>query len=400
MGLTEVSALPHAGGERDPSAAPSPMKAPALCLLLAFGCAAAPRPVGVTVVLEGAVSRSPAVRRAVEAPLDPSVELHVARLEASEAPPSAEAPLEARIAAARQAYQETLELDACVDALSDPGTVDAALASGDRGGAARALTYLAACLDARGDAEPAAAVAARLGALGLDVPEAAGGVTPRVETLLSDAVRAAASASRVTFEVRSEPAGARVAIDGLDAHCTTPCERRLIEGDHVVALSRDGSEDAWERVRVAAGGARTIALAPATPERAAAQWRARYGGARDSWPALQLLQTAVRDRRVALLDGGGAGEGGLRLRAALAVDDDVPLRVERLVPPASLAEGTRGVLRDLLTSAGVIPPRPIVEEPLFWIAVAAAAVVAAAITGALLYQPEVRVPVGVLGRAP
>ncbi|MDQ3033371.1 MAG: hypothetical protein M3Y87_13205, partial [Myxococcota bacterium] len=114
-------------------------------LLAACGGA---RPVGVTVVLEGATAESAEVRHALAEPIDPAVTLRIARVPAARQGASADdegTALGSRIAAARSAYVETLDFGACIEALSDAELVPDALARGDREGAARALTFLCAC---------------------------------------------------------------------------------------------------------------------------------------------------------------------------------------------------------------------------------------------------------------
>lgn len=375
----------------------------ALAACALAGCGASLAPAGVTVVLEGSAPRAE-VRRALETPIDPAVALRPVELEdapAARATDPADDTLALRIASARRAYVETLELDACVDTLGDPALVHQALARGARERAARALTFLAACLHARGDETAAVAVARRLAVHGLDVPAAAGAVSPRVESLLAEAVASVASAPRIALDVRSEPEGAEVSLDGRAVACRTPCRIELVAGEHVVALAAEGRESTWERVQVDAHAARELAfeLAPASPGLAAAQWRERHRAAPDAWPSLRLLQVAARDRRVVLL-WTERDEALVRLRAALAIDDAPPRRVERAAPADALEEATRAALRDLLAAAGVIPPRPIEEEPLFWIALIGAAAVAGGITGAILYEPPVENPVSVIGRAP
>ncbi|MDQ3038136.1 MAG: PEGA domain-containing protein, partial [Myxococcota bacterium] len=200
--------------------------------------------------------------------------------------------------------------------------------------------------------------------------------------------------------VRSRPPGARVRVDGNPVACRAPCALELAPGEHVVSLSLDAREDAHRVVRAEAGEPVELAvdLEPASPEIAAAQWRARHGEGIETWASLRLLQSAVRDRRVALLIG-EPEEDGLRLRASLAIDGARPRRIERLAGAEEIAETTRATLRDLLVQAGLVPPRPLYEEPLFWAAAIGAAALAAGITAIVLYQPDVQHPVFVVGRS-
>jgi hypothetical protein len=362
-----------------------------LALSLFAACGTAPRPTGVTIVLEGAARD---VRGALADPIDPAVRLRVTDVPAPR-PIDRDTELESALARARTAYVETLDMPGCIEALSPPSLVIDALARGDRDGAARALTYLCACHLAAGDIAAAERTAERLGVLGLAVPDA-DAISPRAESVLANAAARAAEAARAPIAVGTIPAAARILVDGRDAGCTTPCAIELAPGAHVLAFSLDGHDDTHVVAR-APGDAVEVELRPASPERAARQWRERHSGAPDSWGSLRLLMTAVRDRRVALLTGIPSGDTYL-LRASLAIGSERPLRVERSAARATLDESARAALRDLLTRAGVIPPRPIHEEPLFWIAIAAAAGLAAGITAGLSWEPEIRTPVSVIGR--
>jgi hypothetical protein len=372
------------------------MRSFAIGLALLGGCGGARAPIGVTVVLEGAPAASPAVREVLAEPLDPSVELRVAGVPtAGGAVDPAAVDLDRRLAAARRAYVETLEFDACAESLADAGLVTGALARGDRTAAARTIALLTACRLAGGDADGASRAAAQLGVLGLAVPDEAASMSPRAEQLLAQAVVDASSLERAELQIETEPAGAAVRVDGRDTTCRSPCSVELARGEHVVAASLDGREDAHALADAPRDAPLAIALAPAQPDVAAAQWRARYAAEIESAGSLRLLQTAVRDRRVLLVVGTGDGSS-LRLRAALAVDDAQPLHVERVVR-ADAPEDARGLLRDILSSGGIIPPRSIAEEPLFWIALVGGAALAAGITAGLLYEPEVLTPIVVRG---
>ncbi|MEZ4338823.1 MAG: PEGA domain-containing protein [Sandaracinaceae bacterium] len=367
-------------------------------LLALLGACGGPalRPTGVSVVLSGATAGRDEVTSALAAPLDPAVRIRVARPEPS-APPAPLA-LEAAVAAARADYVETADMAACAERLGPFVPIAQALARGERELAGRALAFLAACHLAAGDPEAARRTADLLGVLDLPVPSsAAEGISPAAEGLLADARAAAHAATPVPLEVRSAPEGARVSIDGRPTACATPCTSLVGPGRHVVTLMADGFDDASDVVEVTEATQLALTLAPASPATATAQWWARHEGAPETWPSLRLLQVAAGDRRLVLLSGAPAEEG-LQLRAALVVDDRPPRRIERFAAAGSVADVTRDALRDLLRDAGVIPPRPLVEEPLLWILTVGGAAIAALVTGLALYEPEVRVPVGVIGR--
>jgi hypothetical protein len=366
-----------------------------LALLVALsGCGAPLRATGVTLVSVGAPVE---IAELAGAPIDPSVELRPVDAPSVAAPPH-DVALAAALADARAAYLETLDFATCLELLAPPGLVHDALARSDREPAARVITMRAACHLAAGDEGAAEREADRLAVLGLPIPDLADAISPRAEAMLADAVARVTDVPGVTIEVRSDPAGASVGLDGRAAGCTTPCRLEVAPGEHFVVLALDAHEDGRAVVHTDAPAV-VATLTPSGAERAAQQWAERHAGAPDSWPSLRLLQVALRDRRILLVTGAQAPEGWL-LRVALSVDAEVPRRLERLVGPDDPAEGARAALRDLLSEAGLIPPRPILEEPLFWTGLGLAAAIAAGIAVGVLYQPSITHPVRARGEIP
>jgi hypothetical protein len=225
--------------------------------------------------------------------------------------------------------------------------------------------------------------AAALAGFGLALPDDAGAVTPDVEAILVAALDRAGAAARLTVEVDGR-AGARLTIDGRPAECALPCTVALAPGDHVVAVTADGAAPAWRVIRVPVAGPVTIPQAPAAPALALAQWRARAGRGLplDDDAGLALLAQGAGVRRLVYL---GAGE---RLRGALVVDGLVKARGARA--PGEVA----ALVHDLTTRGGLVPAPPLWRRPRFWGALGVAAAAAAAITAAIVLEPEVRTEVG------
>ena len=363
--------------------------------LVCSGCGAAMVPRGVAVVLEGPREAVDAVARELEAPLDPSVAVRVAEVPPPRTWPTAQEDLPARIIEARRAYRETLEFDRCIALLEPPEALDAWLARGERGVAAQALAWLSACHAAAGDAASAARVARELAVRRLPLPSDLDAISPSAERILGDAQAEVAGEEASELSITSVPPGARVEIDGRARCDATPCTAVVADGTHLVRVSADGFEPAILRVEGSAPIAAT--LAPVSPETAADEWHQRDSAARDAWPALRSLAAAVRERRVVRLV--IAGGEPLRLSAALAADDAPPRRAERSVDGEPGSAG-RALLVDLLREAGVIPPRSLLEEPLLWISIAAAAALAAGITFGVLYTPDVQTELSLRGGAP
>lgn len=359
-------------------------------LLFALGCGAAAPPRTVRLASTG-LARELA-ETALAEPLDPRVVVELATLEPPAPPASSAAELEARLSRARTAYVETLDFDACRAELAEPRLVVEALEAGERALGSRLLFWRAACELAAGDAASASETTARMASARLRVPEGADLASPRVEALIAESVSTLDAQPRATVSFTSEPIGAAIAIDGESASCTTPCDLTLLAGEHVVHASLDGRVSTSERVVLAAGTTTAWRgdLQQASPDLALTQWTNRYAHTADveSWPSLRLLSLALRARELSFVSASRV-EGALLLRAALAVDDVRPLRAERRVDDAEAAAGLRALLLDLFREAGITPPTPLYEEPLFWIAVVGAAAVAAGVSFAVAYQPGV-----------
>lgn len=299
------------------------------------------------------------------------------------APPE---PPQIEIAAARDAYIAA-DFAACQAALAE---VDppALLAAGHRELAARVLLYRVACHVNAGEPARAGADAAAFAAAGLTVPldEL---VTPDVEALLVAAADAIAGRS-ASLQVRSDPVGARVAVDGAAEECATPCTLTLRPGVHAIGLAADGRAATWRRVTVPADRELAVELAAAEPEQAAAQLLLRLarGGAIDDATSLALAGQAVRARRLVVVDA-SLHARGVRLIAALVADGRPAARAERIASEDRLTAAERGLAHELLAEGGVVPPRaPLWRRPWFWASVAGAAAVGAAVTAYLVFRPD------------
>ncbi|HWO24651.1 MAG TPA: PEGA domain-containing protein [Kofleriaceae bacterium] len=358
--IRPLAALVPAAVALAPACAPTPKHALAVALLVE-GDAAAVGPVAPDAV--------------------PGLELRALALPApaSTPTPAPTGDVAALVTRARAAYAQG-EHDACRAALTRVDLV-AVLAAGERGVAARALTLEAACAYGARRVADAQAAAARLAALALTLPEAA--VAIEVEAMIGKAIAEAGARPRHPLAVRGE-AGARLAVDGRPAGCTLPCTIDLPAGDHVLAAEADGFAPAAQLVRVPDAGAAALTQAPASPELAGRQWRARLGR---GLPPADLTGAALLARltgapRVVLL------QGGARVSGALVVDG------------ALAATGTRGrgeapaLVRELAYDARVLRRPPLWARPWFWIAATGATLLAAGATVAVTYEPEVRTRVG------
>jgi hypothetical protein len=165
----------------------------------------------------------------------------------------------------------------------------------------------------------------------------------------------------------------------------------------VVTGEADGFERVVRLARVTGEGARlSLALEEASPERAAAQWRARVARSTtvDASASIALLARATRARRLVVLHALEEGRSA-RVRGALAVDGRVLARAERGPSDGEPEETASAVLRELLVEGEVIEPaKEVWESPWLFIGIGLAAAAAAALTAALLYERGTRTEVG------
>jgi len=346
----------------------------ALCLAALGACAPTPKhPLAVALLVEGDAAAVGEVAPGAVSGL----ELRALALPAPAPPPESDAA--AQITRARSAYAQG-DHDACRAELARVDLVRV-LAAGERGLAARAVTLEAACAYGARRPADAQAAAAHLATLGLALPEAA--VAIEVEAMIGKAIAAAGAQPRRPLAVAGE-AGARLAVDGRAAGCALPCTVDLPAGDHVLAVEADGFEPAARLVRVP--DTRTVALAqaPASPELAARQWRARLGrGLPAADPVgVALIARLAREPRVVLLQGGARVDGALIVGGALAAS----------------GTGRRGeapaLVRELAYDGRLLRRPPLWARPWFWIAASGATLLAAGTVIAVTYEPEVRTRVG------
>lgn len=323
----------------------------------------------VTVVVEGPAAED---AKAAVAKSSLPVELRLATRPAVQ-PVPAPSDWNTRLAAARRHYIGARFVE-CLRELEGDGAVTELLARRERTLAARLLTWRAACHTGAQQAEPARLAAEALGVLQLSIPDDVASTTPDVEALLSRAIASVNARPVRSLALTSTPAGATVDLDGRSAACITPCVMQLPEGKHVVQVSADGYTPAAREV----SGDLELALEPAPPELAAAQYAARRekGEPADSDASLRLLSNSLRAPRLVVLSSDPAM--GRTLRGALAVDGAIVARAER--------EGDAdGLLRDLLVRGRVVEEAPpLYARWPFWVAVGAAAVAAGVTTAVIV----------------
>ncbi|MCC6996274.1 MAG: PEGA domain-containing protein [Deltaproteobacteria bacterium] len=336
----------------------------------------------VTVVVAGDAALARQVRGRLGQPLGFKAQLRLASLPDREAPAVPVAGLDRDLAAARQAYVDA-DVTRCLELLAGDRHLTL-LAQARAAEAARVLFWRLACDVAAGDDLAASADAGNFAAMGLSVPPDADVISPEVEARIA----AAAPRQQHTLTIASSSTGARVLVDGRWRGCVTPCKLDVAAGDHVIAVEADGFMPASRILRVDTASTVEFDLAPASPTVAAQQWLRRHGaGDLEGTTALNLLAIAVRARTMVLLVVDRRERG--RLRGVLTSDGLVLARGEASWGSAQ----PRDLVRDLLLRAQLLAPPPLYKRAGFWVGLGAAAAVAAGITAALLFEPEVETTV-------
>ncbi len=356
-------------------------------LALAAACAGsggAPGPgagPAVTVVVTGDAVLTAQVRDRLRRPLGFPAELRLANLPGREAPAPVTG-LDGDLAAARQAYVDA-DVTRCLELLAGDRHLGL-LAQARPGEAARVLFWRVACDVAAGDELSTSADAGSFAAMGLAIPPDADVISPEVEARIA----AAAPRQQHRLTIAASSTGARVLVDGRWRGCVTPCTLDLAAGDHVVAVEADGFSPASRVIRLDAPSTEQFELAPASPTVAAQQWLRRHAsGDLEGTTALNLLAIAVRARTLVLLVVDRRDQG--RLRGVLTSDGLVLARAE-----ASWSRGQpRDLLRELMLRAHLLAPPPLYKRAGFWVGLGAAAAVAAGVTAAILFEPEVETTV-------
>jgi hypothetical protein len=357
-------------------------------LFAALGCGHAP-PVPVTVLVDGKAEQVAVLRRLLAPAAVEDLQLRPGTI----APP-ADAELGAAEVAA--AYQDFIAGDGsrCRERLA---TVDLPrlLAHRQRTVVARALLLDARCADGLGATAAADARFAEFASYELELAETSGVLSPSLRPRFDRALAAAGGAPRVRLTVDGAPGG-RVLIDGRLAGCAAPCTPAVSSRVHVVSIEADGAALAWKQLAIEPSGAPEVSLprAVASAAEATQQWHARVGGgfAPDDAVGLRLLPLMARDDRVAYLRiSESARPGGApTLVGAMAVrqpgrEATLSARGQRLT-----LEAAPQLVRQLAIDTKVIAaPRP----RWFWPVLAGSVVITAAVTAALLYQPETRTEV-------
>ena len=155
--------------------------------------------------------------------------------QAAATPPSFGADIDAVARAYREA--DFLRCLAQIEAGLEP---DALLRLGRHAEAARAGTLAAACALGAGDEQEARALLQRLSARDLVDTDVLRQTTPAFQRIAEEERAAAHQRGYVTVEVRTEPEGARVVVNGISRCPAAPCRVHVLRGEHHLIADKLG----------------------------------------------------------------------------------------------------------------------------------------------------------------
>jgi hypothetical protein len=248
------------------------------------------------------------------------------------------------------------------------------LEHGRRREAAQVGTVAAACAMGAGDEVRAREMVRRLLVRELDDPDMLRRTTPQFQHLAEDERAVAQRWGRATVEVRTEPPGASVQVDGTMRCLVSPCRLHLLRGEHIVVTERLGRRSRSLTAMLDEDQSLTIALDPASADEIHRQLAVALGAGVDPSGAdvSRAAATAFGVGLLALIWHRGAqvhacvfqrSGGGL---THVALDDTGP-------EPA--ARAVREALREWRAETG---PRSMLRQPLFWTTAGAVALLSAA----------------------
>jgi len=236
------------------------------------------------------------------------------------------------------------------------------LEQGRRSDAASVGTVAAACSLGAGDEGRAREIVRRLLVRELDQPDILRKTTPDFQRLAEDERHVAQRLPRVTVEVRTEPPGASVAIDGAMRCQVSPCRLHLLRGEHVVVTAMLGQRPRSLTAMLDADQTLTVALDPAAVDEIHRQLALSLGSGADPSGA-DIARAASTAYGVGLLAlvwrKGGQVHANVFQRSGgslthVAMDATGP-------DPAARAVST--ALREWRSETG---PRSMLRQPLFW----------------------------------
>jgi hypothetical protein len=155
------------------------------------------------------------------------------------------------------------------------------LQRGHRAEAARAGTLAAACALGAGDEAHARDLLRRLSVRDLVEPGLLRDTTPAFQRLADEERQAAQRRGWVAVDVRSEPDGASIDVNGVERCPTAPCRVHLLRGEHVLVAKKLGHRTRTLTPVLEGDHAVTLKLDPASADETRGQLAAALGAGVD-----------------------------------------------------------------------------------------------------------------------
>ena len=202
------------------------------------------------------------------------------RLETLAPRPVAAAGAHARLETLARSYREAdfLRCLAGIDRSLDP---DQLLQLGHRAEAAQAGTLAAACALGAGDEGRARDLLRRLSVRDLMQPHLLRGTTPAFQRIADDERQAAQRRGWIAVDMRSEPDGAAIHVNGIKRCPAAPCRVHLLRGEHVLTAEKLGHRPRTLTPVLDGDHAVTINLDPASAEETRRQLATALGAGVD-----------------------------------------------------------------------------------------------------------------------
>ena len=177
---------------------------------------------------------------------------------------------------------------------------DQLLQRGHRAEAAQAGTLAAACALGAGDEARARDLLRRLSVRELVEPRLLRGTTPAFQRLADEERQAAQRRGWVAVDVRSEPDGASIHVNGVERCPAAPCRVHLLRGEHVLVAKKLGHRSRTLTPVLEGDHAVTMKLDPASADETRGQLAAALGAGVDP-SAVEIPRAAASAFGVDLL---------------------------------------------------------------------------------------------------
>jgi hypothetical protein len=198
-----------------------------------------------------------------------------------------------------RSYQEA-DFLRCLTRVEQSLDPDQLLQHGHRDAAARAGTLGAACALGAGDEARARDLLRRLAVRELVEPQLLRGTTPGFQRLADEERRAAQRRGWVAVDVRSEPDGAAIHVNGVKRCAAAPCRVHVLRGEHLLVAHKLGHRSRTLTPVLDRDHAVTMTLDPASAEEIRQQLATVLGAGADP-SAVEIPRAASSAFGVGLL---------------------------------------------------------------------------------------------------